>query len=286
MNWNDLRTLIAIADSGSLAGAAQRLKQNHSTVFRRLNALETDLGVTLFERLPEGYLLTAAGERALAYARDAAIAVDGIERDIAGHDFSPTGLVRVTAPPDIARARLGRVFTDLREHFPGLVIEILCADNNFDLNRREADIAIRGTVSPPPHLIGRKLADIEWHLYRSSRSRGAPPADWRDAAKLPLIGADESLQRVDAFRWLEANYSEAVVVRSNDISTMAALARDGAGCAVLPSALREPGVQRLLPVPVSSSQLWLLTHPDRRNITRNRVVWEALIEAFVTNGAD
>ncbi len=103
MNWNDLKVFLAVAEHQTLAGAARSLGLNHSTVFRRLNTLEEDVDTRLFDRLPEGYVLTPAGERMRELARQADSAVVGIQREVAGRDLKPQGTVRLTTAPNLAR---------------------------------------------------------------------------------------------------------------------------------------------------------------------------------------
>ena len=276
MNWNDLRTFLAIAESGTLAGAARKLRQNHSTVFRRLNALEEDLGVRLFERLPEGYAPTLVGERLIELAQEAESAIQKIEFELAGRDLAPSGKVRVTAAANIARTILPPVIAGLRRDYPQIVIELAVGDSDYDLNRREADIAVRATSRPPEHLIGRKIMSIDWWLCRK-RSRKERPESLQDLTEVKLIGADAAMLRLDVFKWLEREYSQHIVARANDLSTMAALALANVGYAVLPSDQKEPGLERVLKIPEKESALWLLAHPDMRNTTRVKVVWDALI---------
>lgn len=282
MNWNDLRTFLAIAESGTLAGAARRLGQNHSTVFRRLNALEEDMGVRLFERLPEGYVPTLAGERLMELAREADNAIQKIERELVGRDLAPSGKVRVTAAANIARTILPPVIADLGKRYPQIVVEVAVGDSDYDLNRREADIAVRATTAPPQHLIGRKLMDIDWWLCRKRSDRSKKPHSLEQLRNIKLIGADNALMRLQVFKWLEKQYGDNVVARANDLSTMAAMALAGVGYALLPSDQNEPGLERLLMIPDPKGALWLLTHPDLRNNTRVKVVWDALVEASTT----
>lgn len=277
MNWNDLRTFLAIAEAGTLAGAARALGQNHSTVFRRLNALEADLEARLFDRLPEGYVPTASGERLVTLARRAETAVEQIQRELAGRNLEPEGVVRVTAAPNIARTIVAEAVADLRTSHPGIVVEVLSGDSDYDLGRREADIALRATTKPPPQLVGRKVVDLHWSLCGAATARGAAPASVDELAGLPLIGADARMMRLKAFQWLEHAFSEAIVARANDLSTMAAMARAGVGYALLPSDQPEQGLVRLLTIPDLPGELWVLTHPDLRDITRNKVVWDALV---------
>ncbi len=277
MNWNDLRTFLAIADQGSLAGAARQLRQNHSTVFRRLNALEADLEARLFERLPEGYVPTSSGERLAILARRADDAVHQIERELKGRDLEPTGTVRVTAAPNIARTLVADAIAGLRREHPGILVEVLSGDADYDLNRREADIALRATTAPPPHLVGRKVMDLHWSLCRQAGDRSRRPRTVEALSGLPVIGADRALMRLRIFQWLEHEHGDAIVARANDLSTMAAMARAGVGYALLPSDQPESGLSRVLTIPGHPGELWLLTHPDLRHITRNRVVWDALV---------
>ncbi len=283
MNWNDLKVFLSIANAGTLAGAAGALNNNHSTVFRRLNALEAALDTRLFERLPSGYALTPAGERMLEHARNAELAVTAIERDVAGRDLAPSGLVRLTTAPNLARTLVPEALKLLRESHPGINVEISVGDSDYDLSRREADLALRATTRPPEHLIGRKLADLVWWFCGSSKGRRGI----NNLAALkgqPLIGADDTLRRLDVFQWQETHYRPQIVARSNDLSTMAALARAGVGIALLPSDQQETGLRRLFTVPEVRGELWLLTHPDLRRVQRIRAVWEALAQVVEERG--
>ena len=281
MNWNDLKLFLAIAEAGSLAGAARSLGVNHSTVFRRLNALETDLNVRVFDRLAEGYILTPVGERMVELAREADAAVQAIERELAGQDLEPTGLVRLTTAPNLARTIVPSAIRSLRKTHPGIVVETLVGDSDYDLNRREADIALRATSRPPGHLVGRRLQALSWWICRASSSRGRCPDSAEALAGLPLIGADAAMMRLEAFQWLETRYRSDIVARANDLSTMAALTLAGVGYSLLPSDQDQRGLNKICRVAGIEGELWLLTHPDLRNVRRIRAVWDALAEAAI-----
>lgn len=277
MNWNDLKIFMAIADAGSLAGAARTLGQNHSTVFRRLNALEDAVRTRLFDRLPAGYLLTPAGERMLELARQADDAIQTIDRELAGRDLEPTGSVRLTTAPNLARTMVPGALKALRKTHPGITVEVAVGDSDYDLNRREADLALRATSRPPEHLVGRMAMTIDWWVCGGARSAALRA---EDLARAHFVGAERALMRLEAFRWLEAQHGDRIVARANDLSTMAALAKAGVALALLPSDQRERGLKRLYRVPHLSGELWLLTHPDLRNVRRIRAVWDALVDAI------
>ncbi|MEQ8859297.1 MAG: LysR family transcriptional regulator [Pseudomonadales bacterium] len=277
MNWNDLKVFMAIAEAGSLAGAARTLGQNHSTVFRRLNALESTVRTRLFDRLPTGYALTPVGERMLELARRAGDAIQTIDRELAGRDLQPTGTVRLTTAPNLARTIVPAALKALRRSHPGIRVEVAVGDSDYDLSRREADLALRATTRPPEHLVGRKVMSLDWWI--SGRRRSAVVGE-DDLAKADFIGAEQALMRLDAFQWLEKQHGDRIVARANDLSTMAALAKAGVGLALLPSDQRESGLKQLYRVQGLSGELWLLTHPDLRQVRRIRAVWDAIVEAI------
>ncbi len=275
MHWNDLRVFLAIADSGSLSGAARILGNNHSTVFRRLGELEGSLNTRLFERLPTGYLLTTAGERALQLAREAETAIHKIQLELAGRELTAAGKVRVTTAPSLARTILPAAVKKLRKSHPAIAIEIAVGDNDYDLTRREADIALRATRNPPENLVGKQLRELDWWVCSSTRLSNKP-GNLKQLARLPLIGADFALLRLPVFQWLEDNFQSGIVARANDLATMSALTKEGIGISILPADLLESGVSRLFRLPDHMGQLWLLTHPDLRFSPRIRTVWEAI----------
>ncbi len=286
MNWNDLRVFLAIAEAGSLAGAARSLQQNHSTVFRRLQALEADLEARLFDRQAGGYTLTPVGEHMLALALQADGAVQQIELEVAGRDLEPAGTVRITTAPNLARTVLPPAIKQLRKDYPQIVTELAVGDTDYDLNRREADIALRATNHPPEHLVGRKVMDMRWWLCCEKSRRRALPKQLRALENEVFIGADRELIRLPAFQWLEQNHSDRIVGRASDLSTIAALVEAGLGLSVLPADQNQPTLRRLFPLPDITGQLWLLAHPDIKNQRRVQVVWDALAAVVATANAD
>jgi DNA-binding transcriptional LysR family regulator len=163
----------------------------------------------------------------------------------------------------------------LRKSHPAIAVEIAVGDSDYDLNRREADIALRATSSPPENLVGKQLRELGWWVCCGTRVVHKPK-NLKQLAKLPLIGADFALLRLPVFQWLEDNYQSQIVARANDLATMSALTREGVGVSLLPADLQEPGVRQQFCLPDQVGQLWLLTHPDLRFSPRIRAVWEAI----------
>ncbi|HRQ64556.1 MAG TPA: LysR family transcriptional regulator [Xanthomonadaceae bacterium] len=271
--WDDLRYLLAIAREGSLAGAARSLGVNHSTAFRRLHALEAQLGVRLFERLPEGYVTTPEGETIRRHAEQVEDAVLALERTVAGADYRLSGRVRLTTPAGLAQDYVAPLLPTFRVQHPDIEVEIAVSDTDFDLARREADLALRATSQPPEFLVGRKVADLDWcfmaspdYIAKRGRPQGVDALHDHD-----LIGASDSFRRVSAFAWLERQCGARIVARADHLLTMAAMACAGLGIAMLPSDLHRANLERLFVADTGApGQLWLLTHPDLRRVARIR----------------
>ncbi len=282
MDWNDLPYFLAVVDGGNLARAAARLGVNHSTVFRRINGMEDRLGARLFERLPEGYVLTEAGRQAFELARQAEESVHALERLLAGRDVELTGQIRMTTAPDLARLYVAPSLALFSERHPGIRVEVTVGDSDYDLGRREADMALRATQTPPEHLIGRRVADLVWRAWASPdylRQHGHP-ADIKELASHGLVGSDEAFRRVPVFDWLQRTFPPDIfVATAGDLSTMAAIAASGLGVAILPHDPTGGALQALFPLdPPYLSRLWILTHPDLRNVARIRVFSDFLFE--------
>lgn len=285
MNWDDLRIFLAIADQGSLAGAARRLRVNHSTVFRRLNAIEDDLQVRLFERLPRGYMLTAAGEEMLGTARRVEADVADIERHIVGREVQLRGSVRVTTTEAVAEAYLTRAIVDFCERYPEIVVELVVGYQVYDLSKREADVAIRPGQRPPEHLIARKLARLRWALYASEPyiARFGAPESVTQLRNHRFIAFSDQVVAGLSFGWARELAREGeIVFLSNNLLVQREAACEGLGLAVLPTYVGDQrrGLRRLFVLAEDMTlDLWLLTHPDLRNTARVKAFNDFIVKA-------
>ena len=118
-NWDDLRLFLAVARAGTLSGAAREIGVNHSTVFRRIGAFEDTLGVRLFDRLPNGYALTAAGEEMHESALRVEEEIAALDRRVTGQDLRLSGMVRITTVDMLAQGLLPRHLLAFRRAYPG-----------------------------------------------------------------------------------------------------------------------------------------------------------------------
>ena len=213
-DWNDYRLVLAVARAGSLTGAAETLRVNHSTAYRRLGSLEAQLGVRLFERLPGGsYLPTPAGERAAAAAERIETEAATLGRDIAGHDLRLTGRLRVTSSETLAFRLLTKAIGQFRSAHPGISVELAIDNRVLSLSRREADVALL--------LVSRVLVSSIFTAASSRRSlgpsmRGSHALGWgTPGASIPLsscYSAGRSAVRgINAAEWLADQVSEETI---------------------------------------------------------------------------
>jgi DNA-binding transcriptional LysR family regulator len=285
MDWNSLKVFLAITQSGSLSGAAKKLAINHSTIFRRLNSFEEEIGGRLFERVNNRYELTSMGDELLVLAQNIADSFDDVERHIVGKDFQPKGSVKITAPINIACRYLPRYLTEFNHLHPDIKVEILSSNEAFNMTNRQADIAVRVTSSPPEHLVGRKVSSIKWGVYGSKIYEGkfGLPNSVADLHNHSLIGAAGGLRNLPAFVWLEKTLSQNIVACCDELLVMSFFVESGRGLALLPDDQQRPEIEKLFTLKgVKTSDLWLLTHPDLRNVERIKLVMQHLSKAFLS----
>lgn len=283
MDWNLLRVFLAIADKGSLAGAAKELNINHSTVFRQLNSLEKQTGARLFERLNTGYQLTEMGAALLTYATRINNEFSGIERTIVGQDTKPSGRVRITTPNNIAYHYLPDYIYTFNQTYPDIHVEVLVSNSMVDMSSRDADIAIRATANPPEHLVGRQVARLDWSMFGSQlyAQKFGLPTNVASLADHVFIGLTGALNHLPAHRWLEALHQDNILTRSDDLNVVSNLVKSGQGLALLPEDQNTNGVIKLFTVEdIEPTYLWLLTHPELRHSERIKLVMTHLAQSL------
>ncbi len=283
LDWGNLKFFLELARTGSLSRAARRLGVDRNTVARRVTALEEQLGIALFERGPQGWIRTAAGEDLAALATRVEDDVLAVARHADARDRAVAGTGRRTTATYVAAWILAPALPLLRERHPGLLLEMAVDQRTFDLTRREADLALRLGRPRDAGLVTRKLSDVAYRLYASRAYLGKRRA--LDVAADAFVGYDESLASAPQERWLaKVAPARRIVFRCNSTAALEAAARAGIGVAVLPcfAADGDPELVRLDgPEPVPN-ELWLLVHGDLRRTPRVRaaIEWiDAVVEA-------
>lgn len=272
MRWNDVQFFSEVARTGSLSGAARTLGVNHSTVFRRIGALESDLRVKLFDRDGGRYALTEAGQAALVHAIKAESALSAFRLSVEDHEAEAAGRVRLTAPEALLPL-LAPLLAPFREAYPRIDLAVDFADRFFDLGK-EADVALRPTPRPAEGVAGRRVCGVAWTAYRPS---GAP-------ADLPWARYGGELAELGASRWRRRVHPmDPVALGVNSVPAMSAVIC-AAGCrGMLPCFVGDPdpAVERVCaPIEEAGSALWLLVHPDNRRSARIRALLDHLWEAL------
>lgn len=270
LSWDSFQLLLAVARGRTLAAAGRTLGVDASTVFRRLGALERALDGSLFERLPGGYAPTALGGSLLATAERMEQVALGLDEQLAGGAAARlSGTLRITAPDDIAHYLLLPLLASFRERHPDVELELVIDNRLLNLTRREADVAVRPTPAPPPHLFGRRLLELETAVYGLPELAGRP---WKE---LPWVAWEEGLGPAGYRQWLASSAGRGRgAFRCASMLNQAAAASAGIGAALLPTFLgdSQPALQRLsAPVPELSIGLWVLTPAElrRRPVVRH-----------------
>jgi DNA-binding transcriptional LysR family regulator len=282
VEWSDLRFFLAAARAGSLGGAARELGVEHTTVGRRLAALEETLGAKLFVRTPDGLTLTPEGREVVPLAETVERTTQAIERAASARDGRIEGTVRVTTSEAFSGFLVKRL-TELRARHPALVIEVLMGNQSLDLARGEADIAIRAMKTTQRDLIVKKLADAGWSLYGATGylARRGTPARVDDLAGHDVVGYDDAMSGVPGAQWLDANARGAnLVLRGNSLVSVVNAVIAGLGISVVPCFLgdSEPTLQRLTPDVLGTREITLVVHPDMAKVARVRAVMDYIIE--------
>jgi len=281
LEWGHLRFFLEMVRAGSLSRAARRLGVDRNTVARRVVALEAELGLPLFERGPQGWTQTAAGEELSSLARRVEEDVLALARHADARDREVSGTVRLTTTPHIAQHLLAPELQPLRQRYPGLVLELAADQRHFDLTRREADLAVRMGRPGDAALVARRVAEVAFAFYAApSYLEGRLAVDY-DADC--FLGHDEAQVSTPQERWLAKEAPQRrVVFRCNSSAALGVAARSGIGVALLPCFLADgdPALRRLVdPVPVTH-EIWLLVHGDLRRTPRVRAVIEWVDDLF------
>ena len=280
LDWEALRTVLAVARAKSLAGAARSLDLQHSTVFRRVEEVERRLGRRLFDRHRGGWTPNELGETAARAAEAMETAALEAERRLLGADGRLEGTVRVATSEMLGGYLLPRLVQPFLAEHPAMEIELDVSNRNLDLTRREADLAVRVTRDPPESLVGRKLGSMGYAVFASPSL--LPRGKALDLQALPWIGFDERMSQLKIARWFGRAIPDLRPrLRIDSFATMLRAAVAGAGAAVLPvfAAAQEKALVRITDViPDVSMEVWLLSHPDMRGNARVR----ALADHFTT----
>lgn len=277
-NWDDLRIMLAVAEQGTLSGAAAHLRISHPTLSRRLRRMEQRLGSRLFERTPSSLRLTAAGEDMRQLALRLRDDIAALERHIGSRDTGFGGSIRLTAPDAVSDYLLPGMLAALCKEHAGLTIDLVVSNQVLSLAQRAADIALRITAKPTETLHGRRVGTVAMAIYAA---RNLPvPETLQTFTGIPWVGFDAALACSGPGAWVAHNIPERDIrFRANTLLSAAQAVRAGMGCGLLPCFVGGsiPDLIRISPplVPLSVP-LWLLVHPETARLPRIRRACDAL----------
>jgi DNA-binding transcriptional LysR family regulator len=275
---NLLQDVAAVAQTGSLSGAARLLGVNHATMFRRIAQFEKDLGVRLFERSAGRYVATSAGEELATAGAAMRETAQAALLKVAGRDLRPSGVVRITTTDSIAKTLLNPILALCRVQYPQIRLHVVIDNLMFNLSKRDADIALRASSKPPEHLLGKRIASLTMAVYGSAHY--LEENQDKPLSEHTWIALGESQERHRTLQWLEKiKPLDQVACRLDGFAAIAQACSDGLGLALLPCFLGDsmPALTRLSPPePTLATELWLLTHPDLRHTARVTSVFQVL----------
>lgn len=287
-DWNQARAFLVTAEEGSLSAAARALGLSQPTLGRQVAALEESLGVLLFERVGKSLVLTQTGRDLLAHVRPMGQAAAGISLAASGHSEAIEGKVSVTAFDGAATYLLPCMLERLQTRAPGLQVDLLASNQVQDIQRREADIALRHVRPEQPDLIAKRLPDFAASLYASTAwlDRHGRPRTGQDLKNAPLIGYTSPGTMFADLQARGVPMTERNVRFATDSTVVAwEMVKKGLGIGVN---MREvaavtPGVEQVLPdFPAIPVPIWIVTHRELHTSRRIRLVFDLLAEAFST----
>lgn len=285
MDWDNLKVFLAVARAGQLSAAGRRLGLNHTTVSRRLDALEAALGVLLFERRPSGASITGAGERLLPVAERIETEVMGAAELLAAEADAVTGTVRIGAPDGLGNLFLAGELGTLTRLHPDLVLELVPLPRAFSLSRREADLAIALDTPAEGRLVVTKLTDYTLSVRATSAylDRFGTPATLADLSEHTVVAGVDDYAYASALDYAAAlGGSARSVFRCASVVGQIAAIRAGVGIGILHdfAASAQSDLVRILPGIGFRRSYYLLSHPDTRDIRRIATVRDFLARRF------
>ena len=285
-DWNHIRAFLATAETGSLSAAARRLDQTQPTLSRQIAALESDLGVMLFERVGRSLQITTAGIELLEHTRTMGAAADRIALAASGQAQSIEGEVRITASDVMSAYILPDLLRQIRAQAPKLRVDVIAANDIRDLMRREADIAIRHVRPDQPDLIAKLVQEADGHFYAATAylNRAGRPKSLSDLSRHAFISFGDTAQMIAYFEPIGLHLTEENFRLGSQSGIVAwEFARQGFGIAPMSESVGDaaPGMERVLPdMEPLRFPIWLTTHRELHTSRRIRLVFDLLADFF------
>ncbi|MEE4149245.1 LysR family transcriptional regulator [Pseudomonas viridiflava] len=265
VSHSDLSLVLALVRGRTLARAAELLNVDISTAFRSIKRLEAALGIALFEKNRRGYIPTDTASAMAEQAERAELALNAARIALQQGENVVSGIVRLTCTDAVLHNLLLPALARFMPNYPALTLELATSNSFANLSRRDADIALRLTNTPPEHLVGRRIGTAEYVICGGPGFRYALETA---PSSVPWISPDDSMPDHTSVIWRNQAFPDVVPrYRCSSMSAVSQLVAAGLGVAALTdfTARRLSGVERLsAPLEGCSTDLWLLTRPDCR----------------------
>ena len=275
MDWNDLRLFLAVARHGSIRGAAQELCVNQSTVNRRMDVLEHDLNLVLFDRTTRGFMLTEQGRAIAAAAAPMQEQSDSVLAQAERLQRNLAGTLKITAPQTVGVILVMPIIEVFRRRHPDVMIHYDASERRFDLNAGEADIAFRAGLNEPDASLVFDLVHVhKWAVYCSpafAKQHGMPTCT-AELRRFPVVALGGAIGSGPLNAWFMSHVDPARISGiASSIPNMASVLHAGLGLGILPmlAGHRESSLIRCFgPIREIESRMWLVTTHEARHTPR------------------
>ena len=282
-SWDDLRTILAIARTGSLSGAARMLGSSHPTIYRRVRDIEQRFGLELFERTATGYLPTATCELVLETAERMAADVQGLDATLGAEQIPVRDTLRVSCSDTIFFYVLAEPLASFQRQYPEVKLDVQVTNEFINLQRHDADIALRVSRRSSGNLHGVKLADIGLgvHAHRDHPAVSQQPLELKSH---DWIGFDESMSLTGMARLMgELGLERNVAFRVNSLVACCEAVRRGIGLAIVPY-YAKPAVPDIVALDAPDAEivneLWIVSMPATQRRPAARAFFQHMQDAF------
>lgn len=289
-DWNDIQFTLVVAQSGSFHIAASRLKVHETTVARRIQRLEKELGTKLFVRRAHGMVLTPAGESLVSKAAAMEEAATIVRSEIAGLDARMTGVVRIAVSEGIGTYWLTPALSEFRDRYPEISLDLVTGIAQATPLAGEVDVAISIVRPTEPRLVAIRVGDVSYGLFASRKylRQFGYPQTVEELASHKLV--DLHIYRTDAHLAWWTNITRSAgrrVFSSNSTGLFLAAIQEGFGIGMAPTFYKfvAPDLVTLSVIPECLTELWLCWHEATKTRAKVRAVTGFLKARFLRDRA-
>ena len=284
LDWSLVQAFLAVAETGSLSGAARVLGMSQPTIGRHIQSMEDTFGVALFHRQARGMALTDFGKALLAPARAMQDAAAQLAQTAAGGSTDLTGTVRITASLFVSHHVLPPVLAEMRASYPDIQLDLVASDQSENLLFREADIAVRMYRPRQLDMVTRHIGSVPLSIFaaHSYLQRRGRPSTIEEFLTHDFVGYDRNEDIIKGFRDAGMHVDRSFFpVRTDNQTVYWELVRAGCGIGFSHRSKgpQDPSIEELiLPIDIPPLEVWLTAHEKVRQSPRVARIWAILAD--------